>query len=292
MKQRETLQRHNQIANDTMHYIIEYLDTDIQAEELAKMLGVSVFHLHRVFHAQMGRSLYQTIQSLRLQKAASLLLTNPHSTITEIARMCGYSSQSSFLRAFKGRFGQTPKVWRQGGHLEYASQILNMGREERRTRQKDTVPRIVRLSARPVYYLRHQGYTPAIAQTWQKIHAWLHTYDIKTATHIGVYHDNPAVTPLEACHYVACVSVDPEEQPPAASSLSKTEIPGGIYAVFESAGEYGDILKLIEWVYHSWLPGSGYETTTAPSFSVFSKNHFLSKDGQFIGEYFVPVRYR
>lgn len=291
MKKKETLQRHGQIANDAMHYIVEYLDTDIQAGELAEMLGVSVFHLHRIFHEQMGRSLHQTIQSLRLQKAASLLLTNPHTTISEIARMCGYSSQSSFLRAFKGRFGQTPKVWRRGGHREFASRLSDetMGTEQ--DHWQDLKPRIVRLFARPVYYLRHQGYTPALTQTWQKIQAWLYTHGIEKATQIGVYHDNPAVTPLEACHYVACVAIDSMGSQPE-SSLAATEIPGGLYAVFESTGAYGDILSLIQWVYHTWLPESGYETTTAPSFTVFSKNHFLSEDGRFEGEYYVPIRYK
>jgi len=290
MKKKETLQRHGQIANDAMHYIVEYLDTDIQAGELAEVLGVSVFHLHRIFHEQMGRSLYQTIQSLRLQKAGSLLLTNPHTTISEIARMCGYSSQSSFLRAFKGRFGQTPKVWRRGGHREFVSRLFDEKMDREQDHWQSLLPRIVRLPARPVYYLRHQGYTPAIAQTWQKIQSWLYTHEIETATQIGVYHDNPAVTPLDACHYVACVAVDSREDLHD-SDLSVTEIPGGLYAVFESAGEYGDILGLIKWVYHVWLPGSGYETTTAPSFTVFSKNHFLSEDGRFEGEYYVPIRY-
>jgi len=289
MKKKKTRQRHSQIANDAMHYIVEYLDTDIQAEELAESLGVSVFHLHRIFREHMGRSLYQTIQSLRLQKAASLLLTNPHTSISEVARMCGYSSPSSFLRAFKMRFEQTPKAWRRGGHREYASDNPREAAADD-SRLRSLLPRIVRLPERHVYYLRHQGYSRAITETWQKIQAWLYTHEIEAATQIGVYHDNPAVTPLETCHYVACVALDSEEIL-TDSGLFATEIPGGLYAVFESAGAYGDILSLIKWVYHTWLPESGYEATTAPSFTVFSKNHFLSEDGRFEGEYYVPIRY-
>lgn len=69
-------------------------------------------------------NIYETIKSIRLQKASSLLLTNKYSTITQIASMCGYSSQTSFIRAFKERFNQTPKVLRNGAYEEYSTNIL------------------------------------------------------------------------------------------------------------------------------------------------------------------------
>ncbi len=72
----------------------------------------------------MGTNIYETIKSIRLQKASNLLITNQHSTITNIANMCGYSSQTSFIRAFKSRFNQTPKIWRNGGYKEYSNKII------------------------------------------------------------------------------------------------------------------------------------------------------------------------
>ena len=39
--------------------------------------------------------------------------------------MCGYSSQTSFIRAFKARFEQTPKMWRNGGYREYSNKTLS-----------------------------------------------------------------------------------------------------------------------------------------------------------------------
>ncbi|HHH20989.1 MAG TPA: AraC family transcriptional regulator, partial [Nitratifractor sp.] len=54
----------------------------------------------------------------------------------------------------------------------------------------------------------------------------------------------------------------------------------------------GDILKLIEWAYQEWLPQSGYEATTLPSYSIFKKNHFLEEDEKFIAQYYLPIRLR
>jgi len=127
-------------------------------------------------------------------------------------------------------------------------------------------------------------------QTWQKMMAWVYTNNIEEYEQIGIYHDNPIITNLDDCLYVACIV------PKDNSSLKNTSLPhlhfeSRICASFEVEGKYGDILKLIQWVYHHWLPDSGYETTTMPSYTIFEKNHFLSEDGLFKCTYFVPVRY-
>jgi len=110
-EEKKTKQIHNEIANDLMYYIIHHIDTDLNIDAIAKDLKVSKFHLHRIFKEQLNANIYETIQSVRLQKAANLLIANRDHTITEIGSMCGYSILTSFLRAFKSRFGQTPKQW-------------------------------------------------------------------------------------------------------------------------------------------------------------------------------------
>ena len=69
------------------------------------------------------------------------------------------------------------------------------------------------------------------------------------------------------------------------------DIPKGIYAKFSLNGKYGDVIKLIQWVYHVWLIKSGYETTTNPSYTIYEKNHFLSLDGEFILDFYLPIKY-
>ena len=68
-------------------------------------------------------------------------------------------------------------------------------------------------------------------------------------------------------------------------------IPKGIYAKFSLSGKYGDVIKLIQWVYHYWLIDSGYETTTNPSYTIYHKNHFLSDDEEFVLDYYLPIKY-
>lgn len=241
----------------------------------------------------MGMNIYETIKSIRLQKASNLLITNQGSTITEVATMCGYSSQTSFIRAFKERFVVTPNVWRRGGYKRYSDSILHSSP----TASASTVSfehleaKIVKTKSTQLYYIRHRGYSPKVKQVWQKLQAWLYTNTIEHYQSFGIYHDNPIVTPLEQCFYVAAVEVQ-EEADLVNTSLPSFSIPAGLYATFEVEGRYGDILKLIQWAYHEWLPNSGYETTTSPSYTRFKKNHFLEEDERFEVVYYLPIKLR
>ena len=97
---KETLQKRTKIANDIMYYIYTHIETNIDIEELSIDLGISKFHMHRIFKEAFGKNIYESIKSIRLQKASNLLLTNKYSTISNIVNQCGYSSQSSFIKIF------------------------------------------------------------------------------------------------------------------------------------------------------------------------------------------------
>ena len=292
MHKKETNLKHSKLANDLLNYINENIDTDINIDEMSSYMKISKHHLHKIFKEQMGKNIYEVIKASRLQKASNLLITNKYSTISEVANMCGYSSQTSFIRAFKQRFEYTPKEWRKGGYKEYSNQILSTSQASSLSNAdfSHLEAKIVRTKKRKEYYIRQNGYNKNAAKIWQKMLAWVYTNNLENYNQIGIYHDNPIITPLENCHYVACV------EPIDNITLDNTnlptfDIPSGICAKFEIEGYYGDILKMIQWVYHKWLPDSGFETTTTPSYTIFKKNHFLSDDKHFIGEYYLPIRY-
>lgn len=289
---KSTYEKRAKIANDVMNYIYKYIDTDINIEDLSIELKVSKFHLHRIFKDEFGKNIYESIKSIRLQKASNLLITNKYSTITDIANMCGYSSQTSFLRAFKERFFMTPKMWKKGGYKEYSNKMV-----EKIIKVDDNIdfsniePVIVKMPEIKAYYIRHQGYDKSIKKTWQKLQTWIYTNDIKEYKQMALHHDNPIITPLEECQYIAIVNLENDNQDLENLSLPTLTIPKGIYAKFALSGKYGDVIKLIQWVYHTWLIDSGYETTPSPSYTIYQKNHFLSSDEEFILDYYLPIKY-
>ena len=287
---KNTYEKRAKIANDVMNYIYKYIDTNINIDDLCIELNVSKFHLHRIFKDEFGKNIYESIKSIRLQKASNLLITNKYSTITDISKMTGYSSQTSFLRAFKQRFNMTPKEWKNGGYKEYSNKIVQkITNQNDNNNFFDITPIIVKMPEIKGYYIRHQGYDRSIKQTWQKLQTWIYTNDIKEYKQMALHHDNPIITPLEECQYIAIVCLENDELQNI--TLPSLIIPKGIYAKFSLSGKYGDVIKLIQWAYHIWLIQSGYETTTNPSFTVYYKNHFLSDDGLFDLDFYLPIRY-
>jgi len=288
---KETLQKKVKIANDIMFYIYTHIDTNIDVNELADDLKISKFYMHKIFKEIFGKNIYANIKSIRLQKASNLLLTNKYSSITEVANQCGYSSQTSFIRVFKERFNMTPKEWRKGGYKLYSNKILEQSTKAKQsTANFDHIePSIVKMPIFESYYIRHHGYNADIKQTWQKLQTWIFTNNLKNCKQIALFHDNPTITPLNECQYVACAVT--EEKVTDNQRLPKFKISDGVYAKFDVDGEKGDFLKFIHWVYHEWLPKSEYETTTKPSYAIYNKNNYLSDDNKFEISFYLSIKF-
>ncbi len=82
-------------------------EQDLRLGELARRIGVSVYHLSRSFRRETGTSLHQYRHQLRLRAGLGPLLQSP-SALLEIALALGFSSHSHFTAAFRAQFGTTP----------------------------------------------------------------------------------------------------------------------------------------------------------------------------------------
>ena len=85
----------------------------LTVKELAAHLGVSEGSVYRRFLRETGKSPGQAIRELRLKEAAELLRTT-REPIREIVERCGFSTPFSFSRAFRRRFGVSPRAFRNG----------------------------------------------------------------------------------------------------------------------------------------------------------------------------------
>jgi len=290
---RETLDKKIKISNALMFYFYKHIEIDINIDELAKEFKISKFYMHKIFKEVFGRNIYETIMSIRLQKASNLLVTNKYSTISEIANECGYSSQTSFIRVFKERFSMTPNKWRKGGYKDYSHKILLQSPKAlASTANFDYIePQIVKMPEMRAYYIRHRGYGyKKSRQTWQKIQAWIYQNDLEEYKQISLFHDNPTITPLDECHYVACI-IPENETEFEDERLPSLNLTGGVYAKFEVEGERGDLLKFIHWVHHEWLPKSEYQTTTRPPYAMYHKNHYLNEDHTFKISFYLSIKF-
>jgi AraC-like DNA-binding protein len=81
--------------------------------ELARELGLSVPHIHRLFHHE-ATTPSQYIWGKRLAACSRDLLDprQAHRSISDVAYRWGFSDAAHFSRAFRDRFGLSPREWR------------------------------------------------------------------------------------------------------------------------------------------------------------------------------------
>jgi AraC family transcriptional regulator len=108
------LSRHrldNRRLQRVLDYVEEHLFDDIAVANLSAVASLSVFHFTRAFSAAMGIPPHRYVSRRRLEWAKAIVAAG-HTSIAETAFMCGFSSQSSFTRAFRRATGLTPAEFR------------------------------------------------------------------------------------------------------------------------------------------------------------------------------------
>ncbi len=80
-------------------------------EQLARHAGMSRSAFAASFHQQVGQTPMQYLTEWRMHRAKALLASS-RSSLGAIAEQCGYQSESSFSKAFKKQFGNSPGGFR------------------------------------------------------------------------------------------------------------------------------------------------------------------------------------
>ncbi len=90
--------------NERFNSVIKYIDKnymyEITLDKLASIAGYSRYHFSRIFKQYSGLSYVTYINKTRINAAMKLLM-DPSKSITEVAMNSGFSSITSFNRAFK-----------------------------------------------------------------------------------------------------------------------------------------------------------------------------------------------
>ncbi len=92
-------------------FLNSYYFNDIDLKALAQSVYYSYDRFRHLFAEQTGLSPQQYLIRLRLDHAAQYLEQTPHS-VSEIARLVGYHSDSALIIDFKKRYGKTPAQYR------------------------------------------------------------------------------------------------------------------------------------------------------------------------------------
>jgi len=94
-----------------LQYISENYQDTLSVKRIAQYANISVSHLHRQFREQVGCSLIDQINLLRIDKA-KLLLETSSLPIIDIAITVGFNSRQHFTYVFKNLTGCSPSLYR------------------------------------------------------------------------------------------------------------------------------------------------------------------------------------
>ena len=96
---------------EILNFIKEHLHQPLIVSDLAKKCNLSADHFSRVFQQKFGIRPSKYIQTVRLERSETLLLTTEN-TLAEIAEKTGWESVSYYTRMFKKKSGKTPGEFR------------------------------------------------------------------------------------------------------------------------------------------------------------------------------------
>ena len=99
------------LKSEILSYIDRKYMNKISLKEISDNFHMSEKYFSRYFKNCFKITFVEYVNSVRLEKAASLLSTTDLS-VTEVALQCGYTNISYFIRSFKKFFGTSPHVFR------------------------------------------------------------------------------------------------------------------------------------------------------------------------------------
>lgn len=246
-------------------YIQDHLDQDLRADHLARLAHFSPFHFHRIFKGIVGESIAEYVRRLRLEHAGARLRAGD-ATIMAIGLAAGYDSQEAFCRAFRNAFVVSPSEFRRRSRTTL---VYRQSSERSRVETERTI-RLEELPAKRVAFVRHVGPYPNCVPTFERFVTWAYSHGIYVPGQtqiIGVYHDDPEITPPDKLRYDCCLTVG--ESFAERDEVKVKALDGGAFAVLTHRGSHDGLAEAYQWLYGTWLPSNGYRLRDAPPFEVY-----------------------
>lgn len=107
----DTFAKDSDLLRDIFIYLENNISESCTLKALSDSLGYNPSYLSRYFKRSVGIPYYSYVQSVKIDRAA-YLLANTKESVLSVSIKCGFSTLSSFNRAFRIIFGMTPREYR------------------------------------------------------------------------------------------------------------------------------------------------------------------------------------
>ena len=100
----------NNPVSTVLEYVQGHLTEPLTVADMAEQVSLSPSAFAHLFREVTGRSPYQFLKEMRLDKARELLIDGQFA-VTRVSKEVGYGSVSHFISEFRARFGVTPRAY-------------------------------------------------------------------------------------------------------------------------------------------------------------------------------------
>ncbi|GAB3004589.1 AraC family transcriptional regulator [Amycolatopsis acidiphila] len=118
-----------EVASNPVSKVISYVQENISepltVSDMAERVALSPSAFSHLFRDVTGKSPYQFVKEMRLNRARELLIEGRLS-VTQVSRAVGYSSTSHFINEFRDRFGATPRAYCDLDSLKHDLRVQKM----------------------------------------------------------------------------------------------------------------------------------------------------------------------
>jgi AraC family transcriptional regulator len=287
-------------VNRAVDYVVRNLARRLRLEDVSEAAGFSPFHFHRVFKALLGETLNQFVKRQRLERALYLMSHSTKRSLTDVALDCGFSSSSDFSRAFKQRYGASPRVFdldafRNSRREEFERLFSGLDRGPRLAALPEGQNpdgfevQLLDLPARTVAYIRVlDPYREGVAHVaYERLLAWAMQRGLADGQWLGYMWEEPEIVALKDCRYDIALVVD--DVTPA-GEIGRFEFPPMRVAEVAVSGPIELEARAIDWLYQNWLPESGFVPDDQPAFEAWIGRPFAHGLTHFEMTCQLPVR--
>jgi AraC family transcriptional regulator len=272
-------------AQNALWFIESHLADALTLDEIARVAGVSRFHLVRAFGAATGCSVMRYVRARRLSEAARALAQGAPN-ILKVALEADYGSHEAFTRAFREHFRVTPEMVRSATSLDQLKLqepiLMDSTLIDNLQPPRFATAKALLVAGVGERFSHESG--AGIPGLWQRFR--------QTVAHIpgrvgqvayGVCCNGDDAGNFD---YIAAIEVTDYSDLPR--EFSKVRIPEQRYAVFTHRDHVSTIRRTVSTIWNHWLPASGVKLADAPNFERYDTN-FDPATGNGGFEIWVPV---
>ncbi len=285
-----------------LEYIATHLDEDLSLEKVAEIAHFSPFHFHRVFKFLTGETLNQYVNRQRVEKSALALLHKDWS-MAEIADRYGFGDPTSFSRAFKKYYNQSPTEFRKSNPAVYSKigQVEGKNGQEPDDYQKylsiiENLKNWIKMNAKievksmpkmELAYIATIGINN-LTESYERLVRWATPNGLinDETKMITVYHDSLKVTEADKARASAGILLNEPIETSDEISLRTIDSQKCIVAHYEiGVHEFEKAWTSL----FIWMQDQGYEKASAEPFEIYHNNFHEHPEGIAFVDFCIPV---